>query len=101
MQYSDFVSLDIASAIVNNRYRTIQVPTPMMAIVWVGSEQDPRCTHWFASIPELLRQARQTNLAGVTQSWLIVESPDGNDGREVVGIRLGAGGSPSDGGRWS
>jgi hypothetical protein len=98
MDDSEFVGFEIAAAMLNNRYRTSLSPTPMLAICWIGNEEFPRGTQWFATIRELIESARRTESCGCKQRWLCFESPTGNDdGVVVVGILLGAGGCPPGG----
>ena len=93
MDDSEFVTFEVAAAILNNR-----AATPLLAICWIGNDSFPRGTQWFATIRELIESARLTENIGRKQRWLCLESPTGNDdGREVVGILLGAGGCPPGG----
>ena len=93
MNDGEFVSFEVAAAILNNR-----PASPFLVICWIGNESFPRGTQWFPSIRELIESARLTSEIGCKQRWLVCESPTGNDdGREVVGILLGAGGCPPGG----
>ena len=93
MNDSEFVTFEVAAAILNNR-----PASAYLAICWIGNEEFQRGTAHFANGRELIQSARRAEDVGRKQRWLCLESPTGNDdGREVVGILLGAGGCPPGG----